>query len=97
MSINDVVDKRELFKAITGKEVGMENAPGIDFKVYSRSVDSVYLKIKKMQRNYNEYPEHSTSKYFAESFSKIEKAYLSRDIKAFNTSVSSLLIAIAYE
>jgi hypothetical protein len=99
MPIDDRIGKAEAFKLIVGQDRGSGKYLGdvSSFEIKPEDVDKVYLTIKKMQRCYHSYPEYPVSKYFAESFSKVENAYLATNSKAFQEAVKDLMMDIELE
>lgn len=68
-----------------------------ELEISPEEVDSVYLTIEKMQRYYHNNPTSATARYYSESFSKVEDAYLSRNMNAFQSAVRNLMFEIYVE
>lgn len=99
MAIDDRIGKWDAFKSIVGQKHCSGKYPGDvpDFEVKPEDVDNVYLTVKKMQRCYHGDPTYPLAQYFAQSFSKVENAYLSQDHRTFQEAVRELMMDIDAE
>jgi len=96
MAIDDIIGKREVFETIVGKHPFEGGFAGDvpEFEIKPENVDTIYLAVKKFQRCYHNDPTYPVAKYYADSFSKIEEAYLSKNAEAFKEAVAGLMMDI---